>query len=336
MSTSSRTKYVVSAVLLAAVTVIATACGSDDEGATAATDGQGAEGKTVAVIAPFANPFQAEIRRGAEEVAEANGVEMIYLNFDADSEQEFSHVQDVINRDVDAVIYGANDAEVSLAGFRRIKNAGIPVICFDTCVVEEQQQELTEAFVTSDNQQLGTLAGEAAADWINENVDGTASVGFVTCNTQSVCRERFDAQLEALDAADYEEVANQVAVESDKVLTTTEGILQANPDLDVIVTDGLPQTEGGVAAINRLKRGTVLFGMDMTERIARDLLDKDGPLQAAVGQDGVAIGRQMMELAVGILNGEEPEKFLYEIPGTLYTKDDPEAVRNWLDQASQE
>ncbi|HEX2232129.1 MAG TPA: substrate-binding domain-containing protein [Thermoleophilaceae bacterium] len=336
MRSSYRAKYLLSAMLLVLMSMFAAACGDDEEGGGGGGGEQSAQGKTVGVIAPFANPFQTDIRRGAEEVARENGVEMIYLNYDADSEREFRYVQDMINRDVDAVIYGANDAEVSVAGFRRINNAGIPAVCFDTCVVPEQQQQLTEAFVTSDNKQLGNLAGKSAADWINENVDGTAQVGFVTCNTQSVCRERFDAQLEALKEADYEEVANQVAVESDKVLTTTEGILQGNQDLDVIVTNGLPQTEGGVAAINRLKRDTVLFGMDMTARIARDLLDRGGPLQAAVGQDGPAIGRTMMERAIEVLEGRKPERFLWEIPGTLYTKDDPEAVREFLATTSEE
>jgi sugar transport system substrate-binding protein len=331
--------WAIGAVVLA---LAVAGCGSDDDdsgssgssGGSSSSDsgggGGGAEGKTVAMIAPFANPFQTDIRRGAEDVADQNGVDMIYLNFNANSQQEFKYVNDVINRKVDLVIYGANDAKVSLAGFKRIAQAGIPIVCFDTCVEEQEQEKYTKAFVTSDNVQLGTLAGEGAANWIKDNVDGKAKLAFVTCNTQSVCRIRWNAQVKALESAPHEVVANQVAVESDKVKTTTEGILQANPDLDIIVTDGLPQTEGGTAAIENLDRDVVLFGMDMTDVIARDLLKPNGPLQAAVGQDGKAIGSESMKLAVQVLNGEDPPQFLHEIPGTLYTREDPAAVKEFL------
>jgi sugar transport system substrate-binding protein len=327
-----RTRCARGLVAIAAAALFAAGCGSDDEeGATAAKNGaDGAEGKKVVMIAPFANPFQTSVRRGAEAVAADNGVEMTYLNFNANSQLETQHVNDAITQDPDLVIYGANDAKVSLAGFRRISDAGIPIVCFDTCIEPAEQPKYTEAFVTSDNAQLGDLSGTAAAEYIESELGGSATIAFITCNTQSACRDRFATQTEALGAIEYEEVANQVAVESDKVKQTAEGIVQANPDLDMIVTNGLPQTEGAAAAVTNLGSDAVVFGMDMTSSVAQALLEEGGPLQATVGQDGTEIGTISMQLAVDILNGKPPTEFDHLVPGTPYSRSDPAAVEEFL------
>lgn len=324
------------AAVVAVVAALAVAgCGSDDDsggggGGDAAAGDSGLKGKTVGIIAPLANPFQTDMREAAEAVAKENGVEVIYLNTNLDTQKESGYVGDLINRKVDLVIFGAIDAKASLAGFKRLQTAKIPVVCFDTCLEEDKQEEYTEAFVTSDNKQLGTLSGKDAAGWIEKNVDGKAKLAYVTCNTQSVCRVRWDSQVAALKGVAPDVVADQVALESDAVKTTSEGILQANPDLDLIVTNGTPQTEGVTAAAGNLDRDVVIFGIDITEPIANALLDPKGKLQSTVGQDGPAIGKKMMEVSLEVLEGKKPSQFLYEIPGTVYTKDDPEKVREFL------
>jgi ABC-type sugar transport system substrate-binding protein len=75
--------------------------------------------------------------------------------------------------------------------------------------------------------------------------------------------------------------------------------------------------------------------MDMTAVIARDLLQPKGPLQAAVGQDGPAIGKTMMEQAITVLKGEKPSQFLHQIPGTLYSRGDPDPINEFLATADE-
>jgi ABC-type sugar transport system substrate-binding protein len=321
------------AILAAAVALAMAGCGDDDDAGGGGGGGEAAtaEGKTVSILAPLANPFQTAMRNAAEAVAKEHGVEVLYFNNDLDSEAELSAVQDSVNRDVDLVIYGAVDAKVSLAGFRRLDSAGIPIVCFDTCVEEDQQKQYTEAFVTSSNEQLGTFSGEQAKQWIEENVDGTAKLAFVTCNTQSVCRVRYDAQKAALEGVDYEVVADQVALEPDEVKATAEGILQANPDLDLVLTNGTPQTEGLIAAITNLRRDVTHFGIDITEPIAEAMLKPKSPIQSTIGQDGDALGTKMMEIAIEVLEGKKPAQFLYEVDGIIYTKDDTEKIQAYLD-----
>jgi simple sugar transport system substrate-binding protein len=310
------------------------ACGDDDDdssGGGGGGGGGGLEGKTVGIIAPLANPFQTAMRNAAESVADKNGVDVIYLNTNLNTQKESAYVGDLINRKVDAVIFGAIDAKASLAGFKRLQAAGIPIVCFDTCIEDDLQQQYTEAFVTSNNGQLGTTSGEDAANWIKENVKGQkAKLAYVTCNTQSVCRNRWDAQVKALESAPHDVVADQVALESDAVKRTVEGILQANPDLDLIVTNGTPQTEGVTAAVSNMNKDVAIFGIDITEPIANALLDPNGPLESTLGQDGNALGTKMMEVTLEVLQGKKPSPFLSEIDGTIYSKDDPEKVEEYL------
>ena len=71
--------------------------------------------------------------------------------------------------------------------------------------------------------------------------------------------------------------------------------------------------------------------MEPLSEIANALLDPDGPLQSTLGQDGDALGTKMMEVTLEVLKGQKPSPFLSEIDGTIYTKDDPEKVKEYLD-----
>ena len=120
------------ATVLALATALAVsgglaACGGDDDsggdgGGGGGGGGGGLEGKTVGIIAPLANPFQTAMREAAESVADKNGVEVIYLNTNLNTQKESAYVGDLINRKVDAVIFGAIDAKASLAGLNKTPN----------------------------------------------------------------------------------------------------------------------------------------------------------------------------------------------------------------------
>jgi simple sugar transport system substrate-binding protein len=221
-----------------------------------------------------------------------------------------------------------------LANIKRILDAGIPVVCFDSCIDPSLLSQYVKGFVTSDNTALGKTTGEQAAEYIKTTLGGKAKIAFVTCDSQTVCQERHAAQVKALEGLDVEVVDNQVAIESDKVKAVTESILQAHPDLNMIITDGLPQTEGTTAAIRNLKKDVVVFGMDMTPAIAQDLLADDNILQVAVGQDGIGMGTIATQMALDVFDGKTPNPSTVLIPGHVYSRADPADVQSYLDSAS--
>lgn len=285
---------------------------------------------TVAMLHGLANQFQTDIGKGAQQVASQNCINFQELYFNLDAQRENADVTDLITKKVDLIIYGANDPNVALVNFQRIKAAHIPIVCFDTCIDPTQMPQYVKGFVTSDNQGLGTTIGTAAANYIKTKLNSTASVAFVTCDSQEVCGTRHAAITQALSGLSLNIVANQVALSSDQVKTTCEGILTAHPNLDMIINDGLAMTVGCVAAVGNLKRKTVVFGMDITSAIAQDVLAPDNILQATVGQDGIAMGTTAMQMAVDTLHGKAIAQPNLLIPGKLYSRDNPADAQNYI------
>jgi simple sugar transport system substrate-binding protein len=252
------------------------------------------------------------------------------LYFNLNRQRENEYVSDLITKKVDLIIYGANDPNIALANFKRIQAANIPIVCFDTCIEPSLMSQYVKGFVTSDNEGLGTTIGQAAAAYIKSKLNGKASVAFVTCDSQQVCGVRHAAISKALEPVQVNVVANQVALTSDQVKTTCEGILTAHPDLDIVITDGLAMTVGCVAAIANLKKHTVVFGMDITSAIAQDVIAPDGILQATVGQDGIKMGQIAMQMAVDALNHKAIDPPTVLVPGKLYSRANPEDAKAYL------
>jgi sugar transport system substrate-binding protein len=293
------------------------------------TSAQTAEPK-VAILHGLANQFQSDIGTGAAQVAKENNIEFQELYFNLNSQRENEYVSDLITKKVDLIIYGANDANIALANFKRIQAAKIPIVCFDTCIEPSLMPQYVVGFVTSDNEGLGTTIGRAAADYIKTKFGGKASVAFVTCDTEQVCGVRHAAINKALESVQVQVVANQVALSADQVKTTCEGILTAHPDLNIVITDGLAMTVGCVAAIANLKRPTVVFGMDITSAIAQDLLSSNGVLQATIGQDGTKMGQIAMQMAVDTLNHKTINPPTVLVPGKLYTRANSQDAETYL------
>ena len=317
-----------SAVAAVAIVLFVGGCGSSSNN----TSSGGCSKKyTVGILHGLANQFQSDIGKGAADIASQNCVTVQELYFNLNSQRENEYVTDLITRKVNLIIYGANDPNVALVNFKRIQAASIPIVCFDTCIAPDLMPQYTKGFVTSDNPGLGTTIGQAAANYIRSKLNGKATVAFVTCDSQEVCGTRHSAISAALQGLQIQQVADQVALSADQVKTTCEGILTANPNLDMIINDGLAMTVGCTAAVANLHKSTVVFGMDITSAIAQDVLTANGPLQATVGQDGIKMGQVAMQMAVDVLNNKSIAQPNVLIPGKLYSRDNPQDVQAYLD-----
>lgn len=318
--------------LACSVLFVAVSCApSAPAGSPGAPGGQ----QKVAMLNPLANQFQSDIVKGARELAQKNNIEFSDLNFNTNSQTEAQFVADLITKKVNVIIYGVNDPKIALNNMQRIKDAGIKVVCFDSCLEENVQQQFVEGFATSDNADMGKQTGMLAADYIRTKLGGKAKIAFVTCDVVLVCRMRSEQQKKALEGLDIKIVADQIANTPDAVKTTSEGILQANPDLDMFITDGLSMTVGTVAAVRNLRTKTVVFGMDITSAIAQDLLASDGILQASVGQDGIKQGTVAMQMAIDALGGKKPSPFQVLIPGIVYKRDNPQLAQDFINSHPQ-
>ncbi|WP_164861472.1 substrate-binding domain-containing protein [Microbacterium sp. CPCC 204701] len=323
------------AATIAVAALALTGCSGNQGGGTGgATGGDGGDGLTIGFIAMHLDSYFSSVQTGVEAAVQEAGGTVIPVSVDDDAGKEAQAFQDLISRQVDVIAVSAMDSEGTVAGIRSAVEAGIPVVCYNACVTPEAQEELVSAFVQSDNKSLGTFTGEFAAEYISTNLGNTATIGILNCDIFEVCKQRKAGFLEALDAAgvDYDVVADQTEYEADKTTATAEAILTANPEINVFwsATDG-----GGTGAISAISGGGLtgkvfVFSTDMSLALG-DELEDGSILQATTGQDGMSQGAAIVEAAQNAVAGEQLDPYEAFIPGVLFSAEDLDAVREWMD-----
>jgi simple sugar transport system substrate-binding protein len=293
-----------------------------------------ADGLTVGVVLLNGDTYFSNVVRGAE-AANPDG-ETIVVNYNGDAGKEASGMDNLITRQVDAILISPLDGESSVPAIRRAHEAGIPVICYNTCINDEAAAEYVSAFILSDQAGLGKATGQYAAAYAKEHMDGRMVLGVLTCDSFDICRQRKSAFLGELEAAgiEVEIVADQEAYVVDKAVPVAENILTANPQITALWAANDGGTVGLVRAVQTAgKAGTLpVFGTDMTPQMGEFLLQDPPVLLTTTGQDGVATGTRGIEVAREIIaSGARPETFTQIVPVVSYTREDPDAVKAYLD-----
>jgi len=119
--------------------------------------------------------FMQTVQAGIQAAADEGDVEVILGNTENDLTKESSMIDDYITRGVDAIVITPISADGSVAALKKAKEAGITIICFNTCVSEEG---IASAYLVTKNEDLGMKTGEAAVKFIQEELGGEAKIGI--------------------------------------------------------------------------------------------------------------------------------------------------------------
>lgn len=288
---------------------------------------------TIGIIELFSGEFFAEARRGYQVVADKEGLELLIENGDGDAAKEAKLIETFITRGVDAILVSAQSPTGSLAALRQAKEAGIPVVCYDTCVNPPDDKELVKAFVTSDNHGLGATTGKQAAEYIRSKLGGKAKIVMLTCETFDVCKARRKGLNEALAGLDATILDEQEGFQVDAARPLADAMLTAHPDADVFVAfnDGAAIAAGQAVVEAGLLGKTPVFAIDVNPQVAAMIADPNGAIVWTTGQDPFNMGRVGVEAAVQAARGEEIKEFYQYTPSPTYSKDKPEEAQKYID-----
>jgi ABC-type sugar transport system substrate-binding protein len=293
-------------------------------------DGNGDDAPTIGVMLLNGDTYFTNVASG---VTAANPGDTIVENFDGDAAKEAQAVDNLVARGVDAIITSPLDGEASAVALQRAADAGIKIVCYNTCVNDPENGEIVSAFVLSDQAGMGTATGEFAATWIAANITDPLNIGIIHCDTYDICRERRDAFFAALDAAGvtYSIVAEDEEIVVDKAVPKAENMLTAHPEINVLWGANDGSTTGLVKAVQSSGRDVVVFGSDMTPVLAELLLEADPTLLTTTGQDGIATGEAAVGVVNSLLAGDSVDPFIQVVPVANYSIDDLDAVQAYLD-----
>ncbi|MES2941050.1 MAG: substrate-binding domain-containing protein [Pseudomonadota bacterium] len=299
--------------------------------ATAAFAQAAARPLTIGVIELFPNPHFAEARKGIEEVAKKNGATVVIQNANVDATKEAQFVQTFITRKVDAILLSAVSPIGSLAALRMAKAAGIPVVCYTTCVNPPDDKELVQAFLKSDNKALGDTTGRQVAAYVREKLGGKARVLMLTCESYDVCKERrkgLDAQLAGLDV---KVLAEQEGFQADKARPIADSMLAAHPDANVFIAENEDAVIAAAQAIKAkgLAGKVAVFGIDINTQVAQLIAAPDGIVHWTTGQDPYSLGARGLEAAIKAARKQPVGEFYQVTASPAFSKDYPAAARKY-------
>ena len=108
--------------------------------------------------------------------------------------------------------------------------------------------------------------------------------------------------------------------------------MTAHGDIDMFWASNDGGTVGATVAVKQKGKSFPVFGTDISEQLAKMLLDSDNILQATTGQDPVKTAEGAYEMAKKAVAGEKNDPFQVELPGVLYDRADPATVNAFLNQ----
>ena len=297
-------------------------------------EGQNLKGKRIGVVALYDNPYWSDARKGIGEITKPLGVELTSMNSAGDAATQASNVTNLISAQVDGAIVGPVAPSGAVADLKRLKDAGITTVCLDSCAPDDQAPRLAIGWVTTSGAALGTGVGKAAVDYIKQKLGGKATIAMVVCDSLGpVCSLRHDAiNVELKAVPDTKVVAMQDAFQTEKAVPKVVDMLTANPDVNVIIANNQGATEGAVAAVRQLGMTgkVVVFGIDMTNVTARDLLAQDSILLYTVAQNSYEIGKIAAQKLVDHWSNKPTGDFKVIVPVQEFPRADKSAIDQYI------
>jgi ribose transport system substrate-binding protein len=261
------------------------------------------EGLTLGLsLSTLNNPFFVTLKDGAEAAAAAAGAELIVVDAQDDPAKEATNIEDLIQKDVDALLINPTDADAIVPSIQKANQAGIPVFTIDRGAAGGE----VVSHIASDNVAGGSMAAEFLCDAIGGSGQVVELEGIAGTSAARDRGQGFNDYMSA-NCSGAEIVAKQTAnFNRAEGLSVFENILQAQPDVTAVFAHNDEMILGAIeAAAAAGADGIVFVGFDAVDDAVAAV--EAGTLAATVAQQPDQIGALGVETAVMSLNGQSVE-----------------------------
>jgi len=259
------------------------------------------------------NDFWNTLGKSAAAEAKAKGVKFIDLTTETqDAAAQKAAVDNVITQKPSAIIIGSVDNRVWGETIQKAKEAGIPILAVDTAI----DNPYISSLIQTDNLAAAGLAG----DYICKATGGKGTVlvigGTVGAQTGD---DRKKGVEDKATACGMKVIGDWGDWDENKDVTIAQNTLAANPDLNAIFV----AHDGGAAAVSALikQKGltgkVIVVGFDALPVMLKAI--KAGEGTATVKQDNVRMGKEIVDNAINIVNGQTIDTKVL-IPGFIIDK----------------
>ncbi|MFI5800311.1 sugar ABC transporter substrate-binding protein [Streptomyces sp. NPDC051677] len=243
---------------LTATLLGAAGCSAPDDGASSAqAAGASAAGpKTLTKIGldyPFTQlPLYSTLVKLSSAAAKKHGVSLLTTSDAGSADTQATNLNTWVSQKTQAIVCFPMVFEATESIARTALDAGLIWVTYGGSL-EHQSADIQFSFLKG-----GTLLGEAAAKWANEQLGGKGKIAFLTDSTIQLGRERTKGMIDAFTKAapGVDVVAQEQAIDPDTGLSKSRAVLAKHPDLNLIlgVTDAAAY--GGYKALQQTGRKT--------------------------------------------------------------------------------
>ncbi len=310
-------KRLASLFLAAALAVGVAACGSDDEpgGGTAAKDSYTIGVANFMLGGPYFSGMDKAI---ANQAQKKGNVEIISTDANGDAAKLAANVEDLLSKNVDAIIISGGPLESAPAALNAIKAAGKPVVLVDR---KFQTGEYT-SWIGPDNEAIGKQNGEFLAQRLTSGGKVAIIKGGPADNSIGLARTNgVKGALQGKSNITLVEAPDFGGWSSDGGLTVMESLLASHPDLVAVFCENDAMCLGAQRAIADAKKTAqiVIAGVDGQTEALKAISDGTNYLVTGLN-DADIIGAKGLDRAVEILGGAKVEKDTV-VPSPRVTKE---------------
>jgi len=287
---------------------------TSSDAASPAAGGEIEEGLAIAMLPKQVNnPYFETSSTGAEAaVTELGGTYEYTGPSEATASSQVSYINTLSQQGTAAILLSANDPNALCSSLDQAREAGAAVVTFDSDV----DPECRDLFVSQvDGEEVGITLIEMMAEQMDG--DGQFAILSATANAtnQNAWIEVIESELESNpDYAEMELVGTAYGDDEDeKSFQETQGLIQANPDLEGIIS---PTTVGIAAAARYLQgseyKGQVALTGLGTPNQMREFVEDETVAEFALWDPG-ALGELAAwagaSVASGLITGAEGDTF---------------------------
>jgi erythritol transport system substrate-binding protein len=257
----------------------------------------------IAIITPsHDNPFFKAEAVGAEAKAKELGYDTLVLVHDDDASKQSQLIDTAIGRGAKAIILDNAGSEASIAAVQKAKDAGVPSFLIDR---EINATGVAVSQIVSNNYQGAQLGAEEFVKLMGEKGNYVELLGREADLNAGIRSKGYHDVID--DYPDMKMVAQQSANWSQtEGYSKMETILQANPDIQGVISGNDTMAMGAIAALHAAgRKDVIVVGFDGSNDV-RDSI-KAGGIKATVLQPAYAQAQMaVMQADEYIKTGKAP------------------------------
>ncbi len=262
------------------------------------------------------NPFFVLIEQTIRDEVEARGDTLLSVDPANDVTRQVQQIEDLIVQGIVGIYLNPAEAEGIIPALDQLKDAGIPIVNFDTEVAD---MSYIATYAGSDNYNAGVVC---AQDLIKKVPQGGDIIVLDSPTMNSVV-DRVDGFIETIKGKGFTIVAQQDARGNlQKSMGISEDLLQSHGDVVAIFGGNDPTALGALAAANAFGlTNCLIYGVDGSPDIKSEIArGADSLIEGSGAQSPINIATTSVDLMYKIMNGEEVDA-RYPVPTFLITID---------------